>query len=191
MRHEGAAALRTAKLGIVVFLLGGMLARRKGIQGGENGKKAGRDARGKETYLPLDLADLCHQGGGTAPLLHRKGHVRLIRQKQADLAVKKAVNTPLGHGKVAVTVAPVLNIVRDAGVHGGGIARGKCHSDHKFVKQSGRTAVGQLVGHRGKELAQRRILGYALTVATGMDHQDPQAGKIRPATMLSNITNHA
>ena len=55
--------------------------------------------------------------------------------------------------------------------------RDGAHADHELVKERGAAPVRQLVRHRGKKLSQRRILGDALAVATGMDDQHPQSAK--------------
>ena len=60
--------------------------------------------------------------------------------------------------------------------------------NHKFIKQGRSPAIWKEARHRGKQLATGRILGNALTVPTGMDHQDPFPRK--GAFPLMDIPQH-
>ena len=65
------------------------------------------------------------------------------------------------------------------------------HCDHKLIKKRRRPAVWQFMRHRGKKLSQGGILRHPFAVPTGVDHQNTQPRKIRPARLLRHVLQNA
>ncbi len=70
----------------------------------------------------------------------------------------------------------------DAGRHA-------AHADDELIKERGAPPIRQQPGHRRKQLAAGGILGHALAVAAGVNHQQPLAPE--GARMLMHIADDA